>query len=98
MLSRREFVEEMKFSSGVKTLTDLLTSMSSTFSKQDEQGDSPAFRHFIIKYYFGVLSIGPIESHKMFPLIVTKLKVKVKVAPSCPTLCNPMDYSVLGIL
>ena len=48
MLSRRDFVEEMKFSSGVKTLTDLLTSMSSTFSKQDEQGDSPAFRHFKI--------------------------------------------------
>ena len=26
------------------------------------------------------------------------LKVKVKVAQSCPTLCNPMDYTVLGIL
>lgn len=39
VLSRREFVEEMKFSSGVKILTDLLASMSSTFSKQDEQGD-----------------------------------------------------------
>ena len=25
-------------------------------------------------------------------------KVKVKVAPSCPTLCNPMHYIVHGIL
>ena len=24
--------------------------------------------------------------------------VKVKVAQSCPTLCNPMDYTVHGIL
>ena len=26
------------------------------------------------------------------------MKVKVKVAQSCPTLCNPMDYTVHGIL
>ena len=26
------------------------------------------------------------------------LKVKVKVAHSCPTICNPMVYTVLGIL
>ena len=25
-------------------------------------------------------------------------KVKVKVAQSCPALCNPMDYTVHGIL
>ena len=25
-------------------------------------------------------------------------KVKVKVPQSCPTLCNPMDYTVHGIL
>ena len=25
-------------------------------------------------------------------------KVKVKVTPSCPTLCDPMDYTVYGIL
>ena len=25
-------------------------------------------------------------------------KVKVKVAQSCPTLCNPMEYKVHGIL
>ena len=29
---------------------------------------------------------------------VTTYKVKVKVAQSCPTLCKPMDYTVLGIL
>ena len=27
-----------------------------------------------------------------------RLKVKVKVAQSCPTLCDPMDYTVHGIL
>ena len=26
------------------------------------------------------------------------LPIKVKVAPSCPTLCDPMDYTVYGIL
>ena len=26
------------------------------------------------------------------------VKVKVKVTQSCLTLCNPMDYTVLGIL
>ena len=26
-----------------------------------------------------------------------KVRVKVKVAQSCPTLCNPMDYTVCGI-
>ena len=26
------------------------------------------------------------------------MKVKVKVAQLCPTLCNPMDYTVHGIL
>ena len=29
---------------------------------------------------------------------VTTGRVKVKVAQSCPTLCNPMDYTVHGIL
>ena len=28
----------------------------------------------------------------------TNVKVKVKVTQSCLTLCNPMDYTVLGIL
>ena len=26
------------------------------------------------------------------------MKVKVKVTQSCPTLCDPMDYTILGIL
>ena len=25
-------------------------------------------------------------------------KVKLKVSQSCPTLCNPMDYTVYGFL
>ena len=30
--------------------------------------------------------------------IQSTLKVKVKVAQSCPTLCDPMDYTIGGIL
>ena len=32
------------------------------------------------------------------PWQVNTLKVKVKVTQSCPTLCNPMDYTIHGIL
>ena len=32
------------------------------------------------------------------PALVWKWKVKVKVTQLCPTLCDPMDYSVHGIL
>ena len=31
-------------------------------------------------------------------MYVSNSKVKVKVAQSCPTLCNPMHYTVQGIL
>ena len=34
----------------------------------------------------------------MYEHIYSKLKVKVKVAQSCLTLCDPMDYTVHGIL
>ena len=30
--------------------------------------------------------------------LLTKGKVKVKAAQSCPTLCDPMNYTVHGIL
>ena len=30
-------------------------------------------------------------------LCTSKKEVKVKVTQSCPTLCNPEDYTVLGI-
>ena len=30
--------------------------------------------------------------------LLEMLKVNVKVAQLCPTLCNPMDYTVHGIL
>ena len=30
--------------------------------------------------------------------LVINMKVKVKVAQSCPALCDPMDYTVCGIL
>jgi len=31
-------------------------------------------------------------------VIITDVSWKVKVAQSCPTLCDPMDYTVHGIL
>ena len=50
---------------------------------------SPAFN---LSWYWGLFQwVG--SSHQ-----VTKVYVKVKVAQSCPTLCNHMDYTVHGIL
>ena len=37
-----------------------------------------------------------IIDYRLFPL--SQVKVKVKVAQWCPTLCHPMDYTVHGIL
>ena len=34
----------------------------------------------------------------VYLLILLKVKMKVKVAQSCLTLCDPMDYTVYGIL
>ena len=31
-------------------------------------------------------------------VIYVRMKVKAKVAQSCPTFCDPMDYTVHGIL
>ena len=36
--------------------------------------------------------------HTIHPWKVKSEKVKVKVTQSCPTLCNPMDCTVYGIL
>ena len=41
------------------------------------------------KYWIGLSFIPPVCFHH---------KVKVKVAQSCPTLCDPMDYTIHGIL
>ena len=38
------------------------------------------------------------ESTQAFCLLSPRWKVKVKVAQSCPTHCDPMDYKVHGIL
>ena len=38
---------------------------------------------------------------RVFPsgsVVKSENEVKVKVPQSCPTLCNPMDYAVHGIL
>ena len=45
-------------------------------------------------FYFNWMQfLPPIHSSVKLPL-----KVKVKVAQSCPTLCDPMDYTVHEIL
>ena len=42
---------------------------------------------------------APSVTHvKYLAYVPLKWKVKVKVTQSCPTLCNPMDYTVHGIL
>ena len=38
------------------------------------------------------------DDEKAVVTIFIPSKVKVKVAQSCPTLCDPMDYTVQGIL
>ena len=52
------------------------------------------------KYY--LLYTGFIEIsftyHTIHPYKVKSKKVKVKVTQSCPTLCDPIDYTVQGIL
>ena len=40
----------------------------------------------------------PNRVNQFWAKLLRSLKVKVKVTQSCPTLCNPMDYTVYGIL
>ena len=39
-----------------------------------------------------------IKTSTRYHLTSVRMKVKVKVAQSHPTLCDPMDYTVLGVL
>ena len=43
-------------------------------------------------------SIRSVRSALMLVLFSSAVSLKVKVAQSCPTLCDPMDYTVHGIL
>ena len=49
-----------------------------------------------------ILLYLPFKTHSKCPSLLHPeplvLKVKVKVDQSCPTLCDPMDYTVHGIL
>ena len=36
--------------------------------------------------------------HFNYSSVICRLKVKVKVTQSCLTLCDPMDYTVHGVL
>ena len=52
-------------------------------------------------YFYLTLSDGFVcwlPWQKIFSIGLTLYLVKVKVAQSCPALCNPIDYTVLGIL
>ena len=63
------------------------------------------FKHFLLhlEIFFGLLYL---ISLKIPHLIVTrillwhgqKIESEVKITQSCPTLCNPMDYTVHGTL
>ena len=54
-------------------------------------------RHVLVGRYFGgyVSTLTPRNCDVLFYLSKRK---KVKVAQSCPTLCDPMDYTVHEIL
>ena len=45
----------------------------------------------------GLLTLAEFSSGFLVPT-PTKVKVKLKVTQSCPTLCNPVEYTVHGIL
>ena len=52
-------------------------------------------------YFYLTLSDGFVcwlPQQKIFSVGLNLYLVKVKVAQSCSTLCNPIDYTVLGIL
>ena len=40
----------------------------------------------------------PHTHSNLHPSVILESEVKVKVTQSCPTLCNPMDYTVHRIL
>ena len=63
--------------------------MIPTWLSRDIKEDISVFA-FVLQSF---LAIGHCESRNK----KTNL-VKVKVAQSCPTLCDPMDYTVQGIL
>ena len=49
----------------------------------------------LVEYHAFVAMIGGLF---VFLTFINDLKVKVKVAQSCRILCDPMDYTVHGIL
>ena len=52
--------------------------------------------HLVKAMVFPVVMYESVELFKILKDVT--VKVKVKVAQSCPTLCNPMDYTVHGVL
>ena len=53
---------------------------------------------YFIVYMYRIFFMHSFVHPSIFPSISYWTKVKVKVAQLCPTLCNPMDYIVHGIL
>ena len=57
------------------------------------------FSKDVIKFENSVsLKYYPLSKKALEGSMKCRLSLKVKVAQSCPTLCNPMDYTVYGIL
>ena len=60
------------------------------------------FRHFKKRPFTFSYHLLPCFPNKILKFLhltwMRKVKVRVKVAQSCPTLCDPMDYTAHGIL
>ena len=63
---------------------------------------SPRGKRFFINFLYIILcNANQHENIFLYPsdiYIMYNRVVKVKLAQLCPVLCNPMDYTVLGIL
>ena len=53
---------------------------------------------FMFCFFLAVRYEGYYLANQGLNLYPLQWKVKVKVAQSCPTLCNPMDWAVHGML
>ena len=69
-------------------------SFSSGSSNPGIEPGSPALQADSLPAELPGKPTGMVTYLEMVPL---KMKVKVKVTQSCPTLCDPMDYTVHGI-
>ena len=56
------------------------------------------YDHFFSRLTIKIKQSIPLHFPPYSPVYLKLLKIKRKLAQSCPTLCDPMDYNVHGIL